>query len=381
MRIAVVDYYHPTLEFKDSCQITIGLGEAGEDSFMIPLDRTDLRQGAPFTIVAADPRSDAFWAHADVDVVLFFSRLDPRNTPLLERIKAYGKKLIVKADSDGTLGYPLVPNYLRTLSFFKDPIGWILRNAKWRMPIAKFVTEKIEQIRLADAVVIESPEALSNAAHVLDYWGYKNLVGKLNFVPNPVAPDVLRSPPRHKENVVVASGRWEDEGVKNTKVLVRVLADFLRKRPDYKSVIIGTGADHVNQLTQSLTQSVRARMEIRGFVERPEVAEILSVARIFFMPSRIESFGIAAAEALCMGCSVVVTPIESLKYLSAHGFSGTVAREYGAGPILSALNEDVSKWEREEYDPSRLAEYWRPKLDRKEIANAILRIAKGIKRT
>lgn len=38
MRIAVLDYYHPTIEFKDPGQITIGLSEAGADVCLIPLN-------------------------------------------------------------------------------------------------------------------------------------------------------------------------------------------------------------------------------------------------------------------------------------------------------------------------------------------------------
>ncbi len=378
MRIAVLDYYLPAVEFKDPGQITLGLGEAGADVFLIPLNPLGPDERAPFRIERADPRRDEFGAHAAADVVLFFSRLDPRWTTLVKRIKAQGKKVILKADSDGTLGYPLVPNYLRTLSFLKNPIGWMVRNAKWRLPIKRFVAQKIEQILLADAVIIESPDALSNVAHVLAYWGHQNLVTKLHFVPNPVAPDILQAPLRPKENAIVAIGRWHDEGAKSTYVLVCVLAEFLRTRLDYRSVIIGPGADRVNRLTRPLPQSIRARIETRSLVERPEVARVLSVARICLVPSRMESFGIAAAEALCMGCSVVVTPIESLKYLSGQGFSGTVARDFGVGPIVSALVEDVNKWERKHYDPRQLAEYWRPKLGRKEIGNAILKIAENI---
>jgi glycosyltransferase involved in cell wall biosynthesis len=379
MRIAVLDYYHSAVEFKDPGQITLGLGEAGADVFLIPLNPMGPDEQAPFRIERADPRRDEFWAHADADVVLFFSRLDPRWTALVERIKAHGKTVIVKADSDGTLGYPLVPNYLRTLSVTRDPIGWMLRNVKWRLPVKRFVAQKIEQIARADAVIFESPGALRNATRVLAYWGYHHLVDRLHCVPNPVAPDILEAPLRPKENVIVAIGRWQDEGAKNTGVLVRVLADFLRRRPDYRSVILGPGADRVTRRARSLAPSIQARMDIRGSVERPDVARVLSAARICLVPSRMESFHIAAAEALCMGCSVVVTPVESLEYLSARGFSGTVAGGFGPEPVLSALGDDVTKWERKEYDPRHLAHHWRSKLSRRTVAQAIVKIAETVR--
>lgn len=378
MRIAVVDYYHPSIHFKDPGQITIGLREAGVDAFLVPFQPAASNGQAPFPIVAEGPGSDVLWARAEADVVLVFSRLDPRHTALLRRLKARGSRIIVKADTDGTLGYPLIPNYLRAVMFSRDPIGWIVRNAKWRMPVKAFVARKIEHIRLADAVIIESPDALANVVRVLEYWGEGHLAGRLHFVPNPVAPDVCEAPLRPKDNVIAASGRWDDEGAKNTRVLVRVLGDFLQERPDYRSVVAGTGAEHVNRFARSLTRDARARMEVRGVVARGDLTEVLSRTRVCVVPSRLESFGIAAAEALCLGCSVVVTPIESLRYLSARGETGTVAHGFTRGALLAALREDVDKWSRGAYDPARTAEHWRPILSRREVARAILAIAERI---
>lgn len=378
MRIAVVDYYHPSIHFKDPGQITIGLREAGVDAFLVPLRPAASNGQAPFPIVAGDPGSDALWARAEADVVLVFSRLDPRHTTLLRRLKARGARIIVKADTDGTLGYPLVPHYLRALMFSHDPLGWIVRNAKWRMPVKTFVARKIEQIRLADAVIIESPDAVANVVRVLEYWGERHLAARLHFVPNPIAPDVCEAPLRQKDNVIVASGRWDDEGAKNTRVLVRVLGDFLQTRLDYRSVILGSGSERVNRLARPLGRDARARMDVRGAVTRRDVVETLSVARVCLVSSRLESFGLAGAEALCMGCSAVVTPIESLRYLSAQGATGTVARDFTPQALLTALREDVSKWEKRVYDPARIAGQWRPTLGRKEVARAILAIAEAI---
>ena len=378
MRIAVVDYYHPSIHFKDPGQITIGLREAGVDAFLVPLRPAASNGQAPFPIVAGDPGSDALWARAEADVVLVFSRLDPRHTTLLRRLKARGARIIVKADTDGTLGYPLVPHYLRALMFSHDPLGWIVRNAKWRMPVKTFVARKIEHIRLADAVIIESPDAVANVVRVLEYWGEGHLAARLHFVPNPVAPDVCEAPLRQKDNVIVASGRWDDEGAKNTRVLVRVLGEFLQTRPDYRSVILGSGSEYVHRLARPVGRDARVRMDVRGAVTRGDVVETLSGARVCLVSSRLESFGLAAAEALCMGCSVVVTPIESLAYLSAHGATGTVARDFTPQALLTALREDVGKWERRVYDPARLAGRWRTTLGRREVARTIRAIAETI---
>ena len=86
---------------------------------------------------------------------------------------------------------------------------------------------------------------------------------------------------------------------------------------------------------------------------------------MLFVPSRWESFSIAAAEALCTGCSIVGTPAEAFRYLSMQGFSGTIASTFDRKAILAALLQDATKWERGDYKPEKIAIFWRANLDSK----------------
>jgi glycosyltransferase involved in cell wall biosynthesis len=243
---------------------------------------------------------------------------------------------------------------------------------------AKVAAETIKQIELSDGAMIESPDALSNLNYFLAAWGRRDLIKKTYFIPNSVTPEFVQSEIGKKENVAVSYGRWNDYRQKNTMVMVETVVEFLKERHDFRFVIFGNGIELVKKLLEGAPENVKERIKILGFVEREKIKELLSNAKILFVPSRWESFSIASAEALCMGCSVVGTPLESLHFLSMQGFSGTTAASFDGEAILATLLKDSAKWDRGDYEPEKIAKFWRAKLDRKNIAKTIETLAKEV---
>lgn len=381
MRIAVVDYYGSEILHKDPAQITFGLLEIGVEATFIP--RNFIRDFdvsfAPFPLMAsAEVENSYFWRNLPVDAVLVISRLAPDADKIVSAVNAAGLRLILKADSDGTLGYPLAPNYLRTLNWWGSPIHTLLRNLKWRLPIRRYVGKKIDQISKSYAVIVESPKARRNISSVLKYWGCEHLISKIHVVPNPVAPDVFSvNVPTGKQKILMAAGRWDDYGPKNTEVMVRSILEFLRVRNDYRAIIIGSGNKIVSTLLEELSGDFLSRLSVLGPMDHGLLAQRMAEAQILFMPSRMESFGIVAAEALCVGCSIAVTPVESLEFLSADGFSGTVASGFDTTAAKEALVAEAKRWDANEHSPLEISEYWRARLDRRTIAATIRAIAEA----
>ncbi|GAB1369108.1 hypothetical protein MASR1M42_16590 [Azonexus hydrophilus] len=381
MRIAVVDYYGPGILHKDPANITLGLRDIGVEALFVARNLVNEFDGsqAPFPLLSsADIETVSFWSDLSVDAVLLISRLAPDAERIVAAIKAAGVRLILKADSDGTLGCPLVPNYLRTLSWRNDPLRTLIRHAKWRLPIRRYVGRKIEQIEMADAVIVESPKARINILSILKHWKCEHLSSKVRFVPNPVAPDVFALDAMvAKKKLVMAVGRWEDFGPKNTHVMVRSIIEFLQMRKDYQALIVGSGNEVINHILKNHNIDSLRRLNVLGALDHSLLAERLAEAQILFMPSRMESFGIVAAEALCVGCSIAVTPIESLEYLAADGFSGTVASGFDTSKAKEALLAEAKRWDAGEHSSLEISEYWRVRLDRRVIASTILTIAEA----
>lgn len=92
----------------------------------------------------------------------------------------------------------------------------------------------------------------------------------------------------------------------------------------------------------------------------------------------LESFGLVAAEALCMGCSIVVTPLESLVYLSNNETTGVVSKGFSQKHILDALNADKHRWDNKFYLPEKISTYWRSSLNRRVVANQFSSLANQI---
>ena len=372
------DGYKPYHEFKDPGQIILGLLEVGINTDLLALTKTDLvNYVPPFSIVENNWNqfnSKQFWLENDSDIILAYTWLSASYTPLIEKIKSIGKKVLIKSDSDGRIGYPLPPSYLRAPIFEKAALKNLLRHVWWRMPFkslhSKRAAQKIRQIELSDGVIIESPDALSNLNYFLATWGRRDLIKKTYFVPNPVTPGFIDSKIGKKENIVVASGRWDDKA-KNTQLMAKTIVEFLKERRDYSSIIVGNGTEKVQSCIGDIPGNVRDRLNVVGFTELNKIKDILSNAKIMFTPSRWESFSLASCEAVCMGCSVVATPVESLRYLSMQGFSGTVSSTFSKNAVLAALIQDSTKWDRGYYEPEKIADFWRAKVNRKNVAESI----------
>jgi glycosyltransferase involved in cell wall biosynthesis len=373
MKIAF--YFHdfkPFHQFKDPGLIPSSLKEKGFDVTMITLEKEDLKNyNPPFNLIQIKKPYEIS-KFKDFDAFIVYSWLDPRNTYFIELLKNLGKPVIVKADANGRIGA------------FKGPKerfeNLIIRNPKWKIPlrlIKKFFIAgyaidrlRLKQFELADFVVIESPEAAQNLSFFLSEYGRTDLIKKIWVIPDPVTDDIfnLEVNNKEKENIIVAVGRWEAVFQKNTKTLVRSLSKFLALKTAWKVKIIGSGEYILRSYISKLPSNIRDRISIVGVIPHDEIKQYMVRSRIFFMPSRFESFGIAAAEALCCGCAIVGTPIEPLKFLTMQGFSGNVASSFSINALVGTLIYEAEKHERGEFDCKGVSEFWKKKLNKNQIA-------------
>ena len=387
-----MDGFYPYHETKDPGQIPLGLKEIGVKTELITLHKKEFEDYNPnfplIQVTENELKNDTFWLKNDSDIILTYTWLTEFYNPLIKKIKSAGKKVLIKADSDGRIGYPLRPSHLNTPLLEELTFEHVVERLWWRLPYKslhkraiRIAKQRIMQIELCDGVLIESPAALENLNNFLSRYGRQDLIRKIYFVPDPVTPDFIEAEIQRKENVVVAYGRWSDLKQKNTAVMVKTIVDFLQKRPDYTAIIFGNGKEIIQNLTKNIPKRIVDRMQFLGFVERPRISQILSSAKMLFIPSRWESFGIAAGESVCMGCSVVATPLESFRYLSEQGVSGTLSTSFNKDSLLSALIQDAAKWDRGSYEPEEISEFWRAQLNRKSVAENIVNIAQKLQTT
>lgn len=371
MKIAYVDYYQSGQSpHKDPLTIPVALQQIGYEVVLISCNPAfdGIKQLNGLPVLSLEMVEEDCWSSFGFIGVVFASRLDVRFTPAVRRIRESGLRLVIKADTDGTWGHPIPPNYLRARPLAEGPINW-LRHLKWRLPIKYWVEKKLEQVRLADAVIVESPAAAVNATSILLHWGLGSLAQKIRFIPNPVSPIALSLPLREQRcDRIVTVGRWEDRKVKNTKTMLCVVRQFLNVNKKFDFEIIGTGLD-ADEVSEYLWEYIDSgRVKIISELPYLKLQERLGQAKITLIPSTLESFCFVAAEALCAGSSIVATPIESLIYLTGGGCWGSIARGFGEEQILAALICEVEAWERGLKDSDGLSCFSRKRFDPHDIA-------------
>ena len=101
---------------------------------------------------------------------------------------------------------------------------------------------------------------------------------------------------------------------KNLETLIRAIAPLPRLR------LISVGpltpyASYCADLAREL--GIANRVEMRGYVARPELLELYARASIAAVPSRYEGFGYAAAQALCAGVPLAPADAASLPEIVA----------------------------------------------------------------
>ncbi len=181
---------------------------------------------------------------------------------------------------------------------------------------------------------------------------------KMTVVPNPVClPDVATSPETRNEQCKLLSvGRLTDQ--KDHKTLVQAFSKIASRYPGWKLQIVGDG-----ELRQEIEDLIGAcGLNERVVITRysKDIAKLYADATALVLPSKYESFGLAAAEALAKGMPVIAfSDCQGLNELVQHEKTGLLA-DAGENRVqsLTAVLERFAKDEALRYQllrvPSKL---------------------------
>jgi len=112
-----------------------------------------------------------------------------------------------------------------------------------------------------------------------------------------------------------------DQAQKGADLLLDVYARLCQRSegPPPPLLIIGDGPDRRALAAQAERLGLAARVEFRGRVEGVEKYRLMSAAFAVLMPSRFETFGMVAAEALAVGVSLVAFDIGPMREVVGGG--------------------------------------------------------------
>lgn len=170
------------------------------------------------------------------------------------------------------------------------------------------------------SIVISNSQAMRAKAHAL----YGLPTQRITVVPHGVADVAIAR--RHRSNetcCLLYVGRSEPR--KGTDILIRAMCKAMPRNPDLSVTFIGPTDDDVVQpfpelatKWQALRKQVGTRIRCLGRVDEAEKCKLYSESHWLLIPSRFESFGLVAIEALRAGTPFVASNAGGLPEIAAN---------------------------------------------------------------
>ncbi|MEO5917150.1 MAG: glycosyltransferase family 4 protein [Luteolibacter sp.] len=371
----------PDFFARDSGLMCRGLREIGcESRAVMPGARQDDDEPDLIRTEFANLESAAWWNAHQLDAVILYAWGSPRFRKVAAAIRQAGIFLILNQDNGGLIS-PLAGfrGWLaeqRILSGSGDLAGFVKRVARG-LTTGLLVTDPMRaaHLRQGDVIACVSPVAAGHYRKLCRAYGGDRLARRVEVLPHPVQ-SIFRTDAVPKSRQVACVGRWQERIQKRPELMQSVIGEIIRLDHEVRVEIVGTDTPELEMWRRSLDAAHRERVHLRGRVGRNELARILRESQIFYSPSAFESFGIAAGEALCSGCSVVAgrsPSMASFEWFTSDG-SGQLAETDDAAQHLTALQNELSKWESGLRNPELISKTWTSRLHADKVAERALEL-------
>ena len=147
---------------------------------------------------------------------------------------------------------------------------------------------------------------------VRDEMFFKSLVKNKAFVQYNWLNEEERVWKKDEEKIIdiLFVGRFED--IKNPILFVDTIKDVVAKgHKDLKVVMIGRGSLKDDTIKYIKENSLENNIEIKDFTDEPH--KYMKQSKIFFVPSKVEGFGLVFLEAIANDSVPVATPVGGIK--------------------------------------------------------------------
>ena len=372
---------------RDSGLLCRGLGLIGVESRVVMIGEIRSDDGPEvIRTQMANLESADWWSGLGLDGVVLYSWGRAKYRHVAAAISRAGIPLVLNQDNGGVVS-PL--NGFRTWLRQQwhqsgKGEGW----TAWRMLTARvlrgltiglLVTDPLRRGHLAKGkwIACVSPNAAEHYRRLCRIYGGNKMAAKVTLLPHPVQGRFLYAGETKAERVVCV-GRWSDERQKRPRLMMSVVRRLLDKEAVVVE-IVGKVTDELENWHAALPGEMRERVILHGRLGRNELPELLAMARIFYSPSAYESFGIAAGEALCSGCSVVAANLVSMGSFEwfVENDGGTLAVRDDETSHAEALRMELAKWREDERNPSEISKQWIARLHERAVAERAVELLKG----
>jgi glycosyltransferase involved in cell wall biosynthesis len=372
---------------RDSGLLCRGFQSLGIESLAVmpgerrPEDQEDLIRTDYRNLESAE-----WWRTQGLDGVVLYAWGRPRFRKVARAIHEAGIFLVLNQDSGGLVS-PLAGcrDWLREQWIMGgqgcDARAWARFIHLTTMGLTKglLATDPLRawHLKQGDVIACVSPKAAEHYRRLCGVYGGADLANRVAVVPHAVETHFQHSG-EEKKRQLVCVGRWQDHIQKRPGLLMDVIGKLVARDHGVSVVIVGSLTPELEQWWRNLDEGLRSRVDLRGRLNRSELAEVMEDSQVFYSPSAYESFGIAAAEALCCGCSVVggrSVSMASFEWFVSEG-SGMLAEQDDAAGHLEALKDELEAWDRGNRDPDAISGFWCERLHAEKVAAMVVDVFK-----
>jgi glycosyltransferase involved in cell wall biosynthesis len=115
-----------------------------------------------------------------------------------------------------------------------------------------------------------------------------------------------------RSNDVLYVGRFhQSKGIHLIPPIWKKVTDIL---PGAKMIMVGGYGNQLEEFKKEVcSMSLGGSFEVRGYVSEVELGELFASSKVFVLPSQMEGFSLATAQALAYGCVCVVSDLPALR--------------------------------------------------------------------
>jgi glycosyltransferase involved in cell wall biosynthesis len=155
-----------------------------------------------------------------------------------------------------------------------------------------------------------SPDAIVTVSEYDRLWLTEHDLpqsGRRKAIEVPLPDCLLGRPPKARASRVIGfCGTWLAK--KGIAIIIPDITRLLREFTEWRFLVLGTNSD--DQVRSFFSSDIRPRVEVLPMIRDKEtLARQYERMEIFVLPSFIESFGVALAEAMACGCAAVITRV------------------------------------------------------------------------
>lgn len=304
-------------------------------------------------VEAAKLSDPTWWRTLGIDAVVLYSWGAPRYRSVARAIKKAGLKLMIHLDSSGDFWGGI---RLRDL-----PLSQALREMI-RRPLVDLL--RARHLSYADYITASPP---TRDLLRFNFFYGPAIADKMRSMPCPVASDkVYDGTPKRPEILFI--GRWDDKRQKRPEYLAKALTYLFTQLssslPAEACVTLcGNLTSELKEWHAQLPDELRAKIRLAGYIDNAELNKLYCGAQIIGCPSLFEGSHNVSAEALCCGCSVVVSnrpaALGTVIWYTTRD-SGRVSEQDSPASYACALRDELLAWQRGERDAATIARAWQP---------------------